>query len=202
MDNKYISTEFLNKYYNLRTEILKSVYNAGYEYIARDECGKLFVYAEKPRRLSSVWLSGCTKFNTLEYVAYREANLWSIKDLFEDIKWTDKEPFDIAKELDNETQPIILEGFEEDLAGALATVKEEPLKHDDHYKALGIEPWDILEANMTHEEFKGFLKGNIQKYLHRNKEGLKDYEKLLNYAQKLVEVEKKHGNDNKNNNDK
>lgn len=74
--------------------------------------------------------------------------------------------------------------------------------HDDHYKKLGIEPWDILKANMTYEEYKGFLKGNIQKYLHRNKEGLKDYEKLANYANKLVETvkenEQKHGNNTSN----
>lgn len=65
--------------------------------------------------------------------------------------------------------------------------------HDAHYKKLKAEPWDVMEANMTHEEFVGFLKGNIQKYLHRNKEGLKDYEKLVNYGNKLVKVVKEHG---------
>lgn len=72
--------------------------------------------------------------------------------------------------------------------------------HDSHYKKLGIEPWDILKANMTFEEYKGFLKGNIQKYLHRNKEGLKDYEKLANYANKLISEVKEHGNNRTNNN--
>ncbi len=71
--------------------------------------------------------------------------------------------------------------------------------HDGHYKALGIEPWDILKANMTYEEYKGFLKGNIQKYLHRNKEGLKDYEKLANYANKLVKEVSEHDNNTNNN---
>lgn len=71
--------------------------------------------------------------------------------------------------------------------------------HDGHYKKLGIEPWDILKANMTYEEYKGFLKGNIQKYLHRNKEGLKDYEKLANYANKLVKEVREHDNNNTNN---
>lgn len=78
--------------------------------------------------------------------------------------------------------------------------QEDTPKHDTHYKRLGLEPWDILKANMTYEEFVGFLKGNIQKYLHRNKEGLKDYEKLVNYANKLVETVKEHlenGNSNK-----
>ena len=71
--------------------------------------------------------------------------------------------------------------------------------HDGHYKALGIEPWGILKANMTYEEYKGFLKGNIQKYLHRNKEGLKDYEKLANYANKLVKEVSEHDNNTNNN---
>lgn len=71
--------------------------------------------------------------------------------------------------------------------------------HDGHYKKLGIEPWDILKANMTFEEYKGFLKGNIQKYLHRNKEGLKDYEKLVNYANKLVKEVREHDSNNTNN---
>lgn len=70
--------------------------------------------------------------------------------------------------------------------------------HDGHYKKLGIEPWDILKANMTYEEYKGFLKGNIQKYLHRNKEGLKDYEKLANYANKLVKEVREHDNNTNN----
>ncbi|WP_251454907.1 DUF3310 domain-containing protein [Veillonella intestinalis] len=70
--------------------------------------------------------------------------------------------------------------------------------HDAHYKKLKAEPWDIMEANMTHEEVVGFLKGNIQKYLHRNKEGLKDYEKLVNYGNKLVKVVKEHGKNSNN----
>lgn len=62
--------------------------------------------------------------------------------------------------------------------------------HNTHYTALGIEPWEIMENDFTPEEFRGFLKGNILKYLLRNKEGLKDYEKLATYANKLVDVSK------------
>jgi hypothetical protein len=67
-------------------------------------------------------------------------------------------------------------------------------KHDAHYKALEIEPWDIMKADFTKEELKGFFKGNILKYLLRNKEGVKDVDKLINYAQelkKLLESEEK-----------
>lgn len=61
-------------------------------------------------------------------------------------------------------------------------------KHDDHYKELEIEPWDIMKADFTKEELKGFFKGNILKYLLRNKEGMKDIDKLINYAQELKQL--------------
>ncbi len=33
-----------------------------------------------------------------------------------------------------------------------------------HYKDMPIQPWHIMEAVLTPEEFEGFLKGNIIKY--------------------------------------
>lgn len=184
-----------------RKKILQKAYDMGFKYIARDATEICFFYEDKPIKINGCWTTLNTNFNSINFVACKAGCMDTDSDsLFDDIKWDDNEPFKFIKELGNE------EDTDSDVFKYsytyLRSQKEEPLKHDDHYKALGIEPWDILEANMTHEEFKGFLKGNIQKYLHRNKEGLKDYEKLLNYAQKLVEVEKKHGNDNQNNNDK
>jgi len=61
----------------------------------------------------------------------------------------------------------------------------------DHYKEMSIPPWDVVEAVLTHEEFIGFLKGNIIKYAMR--QGLKDSNdagKCLHYKQKLAEVER------------
>lgn len=65
------------------------------------------------------------------------------------------------------------------------------LKHDQHYKSCGIEPWDIMEANFNKDEFVGFLKGNILKYLlriGRKGQDLADCDKIANYANKLKEV--------------
>ena len=59
----------------------------------------------------------------------------------------------------------------------------------DHYKTMGIQPWDVMEAVLTPEEFRGFLKGNIIKYAMRN--GLKDSDdagKAKHYQKKLNEV--------------
>ena len=36
-----------------------------------------------------------------------------------------------------------------------------------HYKDMPIQPWALMEAVLTPEEFQGFLKGNIIKYAMR-----------------------------------
>jgi len=60
-----------------------------------------------------------------------------------------------------------------------------------HYKDMPIQPWEIMEAVMTNEEFIGFLKGNIIKYSLRagRKDGSDDAGKALHYMQKLKEMQ-------------
>jgi hypothetical protein len=58
-----------------------------------------------------------------------------------------------------------------------------------HYKEMGMQPWDVMEAVLSREEFIGFLKGNIVKYSMR--QGRKDSDdagKALHYKMKLKEV--------------
>ena len=57
----------------------------------------------------------------------------------------------------------------------------------EHYVGLSVEPWAAMEAWMTNEEFVGFLKGNIIKYLAREKNA-NDLDKAGHYMQKLLEV--------------
>lgn len=62
----------------------------------------------------------------------------------------------------------------------------------DHYKAMPMQPWDVMQAILTKEEFAGFLKGNIVKYSMRagQKAGATDdADKARHYAQKLKEVQ-------------
>ena len=61
-----------------------------------------------------------------------------------------------------------------------------------HYKDMPVQPWAVMEAVLTPEEFKGFLKGNIIKYSMRQgrKDGSDDTGKALHYLEKLAEVEK------------
>lgn len=61
-----------------------------------------------------------------------------------------------------------------------------------HYKDMPIQPWHVMEAVLTHDEFVGFLKGNIIKYSLRagRKDGSDDAGKAKHYLQKLREVER------------
>lgn len=57
-----------------------------------------------------------------------------------------------------------------------------------HYVKLEIQPWDAMKCWMTHEEFKGFLRGNAIKYLARDKdENVLDLRKARHYIDKLIE---------------
>jgi hypothetical protein len=60
-----------------------------------------------------------------------------------------------------------------------------------HYKDMPIQPWHVMQAVLTHDEFVGFLKGNIIKYSLRagRKDGSDDAGKARHYIQKLQEVE-------------
>ena len=57
-----------------------------------------------------------------------------------------------------------------------------------HYTSKSVQPWQAMEAWMTEEQFKGFLKGNVIKYLARcdDKGGRIDLEKAKHYLDKLL----------------
>lgn len=59
-----------------------------------------------------------------------------------------------------------------------------------HYVFGGIETIEYLDAKMTPEEYRGFLKGNVLKYVSRESEknGLEDLKKAKWYLDKLIEV--------------
>lgn len=61
-----------------------------------------------------------------------------------------------------------------------------------HYKDMAVQPWTVMQAVLTHDEFVGFLKGNLIKYSMRQgrKEGTDDAAKAQHYLEKLAEVEK------------
>jgi hypothetical protein len=62
-----------------------------------------------------------------------------------------------------------------------------------HYKDMPVQPWTVMEALLTHEEFRGFLRGNVIKYAMRQgkKSDSDDAGKLEHYIQKLREFDEK-----------
>lgn len=96
-------------------------------------------------------------------------------------------------------QDIILEGLERNNefdVGAMTRYKTQRLKANsiqyggDHYKNMGIEPWEVCDTWPLEQQI-GAHRHGVLKYIMRfgNKdERLKEAQKVLHYAQKLVEV--------------
>ena len=65
----------------------------------------------------------------------------------------------------------------------------DPVNSPKHYAdGNGIECIEAIEASMSMEEFKGFLKGNVQKYVWRyaQKNGAEDLKKAKWYLERLI----------------
>lgn len=61
--------------------------------------------------------------------------------------------------------------------------------HQDHYESQAIQPIQYMAVCLTPDEFKGYLKGNIIKYISRanKKNGADDLKKAQVYNKWLVE---------------
>lgn len=67
------------------------------------------------------------------------------------------------------------------------------LTKQEHYTKNGIEPIDIMRKNFSYDEFMGFCKGNVLKYLlrYKDKNGLEDLEKAKIYLNWLIDEYKR-----------
>jgi hypothetical protein len=67
---------------------------------------------------------------------------------------------------------------------------EDLVNHPPHYNRGGIECIDAIEAALTPEEFRGYCKGNVYKYLwrERHKGGDRDIGKARWYIERLIET--------------
>lgn len=68
------------------------------------------------------------------------------------------------------------------------TGEEDIINKPKHYTQTGIEAIDYLKMTMPNEAFKGFLEGNVKKYMHRFrfKNGIEDLKKANWYLNKLI----------------
>ena len=57
-----------------------------------------------------------------------------------------------------------------------------------HYRQGGVECIEAIESSMSRDEFQGYLKGNIEKYVwrYRYKYGLEDLRKARWYLDRLI----------------
>jgi len=76
------------------------------------------------------------------------------------------------------------------LARATNDEQTDNVNHPTHYNSYSREVIDTLQGSMTPDEFKGYLKGNIMKYVTRYqfKNGVEDLKKAKWYIEKLTEV--------------
>jgi len=60
----------------------------------------------------------------------------------------------------------------------------------EHYTNKAVQPWQAMESWMTEEQFKGFMLGNVIKYMARfqDKGGKNDLEKAKHYLDKCLEL--------------
>jgi len=65
----------------------------------------------------------------------------------------------------------------------------------DHYARLEVQPWEAMRSWMTDEQFTGFLRGNVIKYIARannlelsGKGGVEDLRKARHYLDELIEL--------------
>lgn len=68
---------------------------------------------------------------------------------------------------------------------------DDKVNKPNHYANFSIECIDAMQAMLSREEFIGYLRGNIFKYLWRYKlkNGVEDLKKAQWYQNKLIEVE-------------
>lgn len=67
------------------------------------------------------------------------------------------------------------------------------VNHPHHYTMGKIECIDYIQDKLTPEEFRGFIKGNVIKYITRErlKNGMQDLKKAKWYLDRLIDTESK-----------
>lgn len=67
--------------------------------------------------------------------------------------------------------------------------EENDVKNQPHYKNNSIEPIEYMRKNFTTKEYRGFLQGNVHKYMarYKDKNGLEDLKKAKVYLEWLIE---------------
>lgn len=70
-------------------------------------------------------------------------------------------------------------------------IKHDSVNHPSHYTAGKKEVIELIYESMTHEQFVGYIQGNVLKYMmrYRLKNGIEDLRKAIWYLEYLVKKE-------------
>ena len=86
-----------------------------------------------------------------------------------------------------------------DIEDGKVKVKVDNVNHPPHYKKGSIECLDAIRESMSFDQYKGYLKGNVEKYIWRmDYKGkiLEDLGKAEFYLARLIEHIKENNNNN------
>ena len=70
-------------------------------------------------------------------------------------------------------------------------IQDDQVNHPSHYVDGGIECIEAIEAELTADEFRGYMKGNIAKYIWRErmKGGVQSLKKAQWYLDRLIQFD-------------
>ena len=79
--------------------------------------------------------------------------------------------------------------------GPIVVATSDNVNHPKHYLKCGLECIQVIEAQLTPQQYEGYLYGNVLKYMWRwlDKNGLEDLRKAAHYLMWLQEEVKKNG---------
>lgn len=130
------------------------------------------------------------KDNGLKGVAYKmEGKMWKVKYHDGTHTYTTESNFKnhfVIPELEVNFDDSKCDGVKPDVE---VYFESDLIDNQKHYTNNGIQPIQIMKANMTKEEYRGFLEGNILKYplRYKHKNGLEDLKKAKTYLTWLIE---------------
>jgi hypothetical protein len=130
------------------------------------------------------------KDNGLKGVAHKmEGKMWKVKYHDGTHTYTTESAFKnhfVIPELEVNFEDSKCDGVEPDVE---VYFESDLIDNQIHYTVNGIQPIQIMKANMTKEGYRGFLEGNILKYplRYKHKNGLEDLKKAKTYLTWLIE---------------
>lgn len=112
----------------------------------------------------------------------------------------DKDYGEICGEIYHTSEKDYICKYHSKFEKSLDDSEQNSVMHPFHYCQGGIECIKAIEASMTPEEFQGYCKGNVMKYIwrFREKNGLEDLKKAQVYLGWMIESKEKQENFNVN----